>query len=326
MFQPITRSARIAKLAYQFRARFGRAGWIAGRRIWLDGRPGFLAPFERPGLVCAYFTGTDGPHRKTTAQIMTREGEIVGYAKLTRNPRVKSFLENEARTLAEVAELGLSSAAVPRLIDHHDQDGIAWLITDSLRAPGHVVARELGSAHFAFLEELAEKTRHRGGAATLAELDAAFALLRPALEMDWATRLASGISRITPDIDALPVALAHGDFTAWNTFTVEDRLYVFDWEYSHPAYPLGYDRVHFTIAGDPAAPAPALLDRLETEIAIACFEGDRRGAARAILFSLLLHAAFYLARAIEAGGTTQDWEEAGRRAALIDAVLARLDG
>lgn len=324
MFQPVTLAARLVKSLIQLPARIGSAALFPGRRLRLSGTPSFIAAFHQPGLCCSYFTGTDGPHRKTSVQIMNRAGEILGYAKITRNPSVKRYLETEARVLSEVARLELSSAAVPRLVEHQDQGEIAWLVTDSLRAPGHVVAQELGRAHFAFLAELAEKTRHHGAAATYTELEAALDALRPTLDQSWATRLAAGISWIAPGIDILPVSLAHGDFTTWNTFLVEDKLYVFDWEYAHRAYPLGYDQVHFTLSSDLATPAPALLDRLETAIAAAWFKNDRRSAMHAILFALLLHATFYLGRAIEAVGGSQDWKEARRRAELIDAALVRL--
>jgi hypothetical protein len=326
MFQPITRSARIAKLAYQFRARFGRAGWIAGRRICLDGRPGFLAAFDRPGLVCAYFTGTNGPHRKTTAQIMTPEGEIVGYAKISRNPLVKPFINTEARVLQNLAGLALKTAAVPDLLDFRTASDAAWLATDTQRAPGHVVAQEFTSPHRAFLAELAEKTEAPGLMGTLRELANTFENLRPKLGREWATRLESGIEHLIADIDMQPAALAHGDFTPWNSFIVGERLYVFDWEYAHPAYPLGYDQVHFMLATNPVTPALTLLTSLESEIAATWFNDDLRSAARAILFSLLLHATFYLNRAIKAGGTVADWTDAGRRAKLIETVLARLNG
>lgn len=150
--------------------------------------------------------------------------------------------------------------------------------------------------------------------------------LRPALSEAWDDRLSKGVARLAPTIDALPVGLAHGDFTPWNTFIVGDRLYVFDWEYAHPAYPLGFDRVHFTLSANPAKPVPALIDQLEAEFANADHGADRAMAASAVLMSLLLHAAFYLNRSIEAGGSEHDWGEAERRAGLIDFALTRIQG
>jgi thiamine kinase-like enzyme len=138
-------------------------------------------------------------------------------------------------------------------------------------------------------------------------------------------RLDSGVARIVPQIHILPVTLAHGDFTPWNTFLMGERLYVFDWEYAQPAYPLAYDAVHFILAASPDQRPLDLLGRLEEELATRWYGGDRTVAVQAMLFSLLLHAVFYLGRAIRAGLAEQDWEEAERRARMIDALLVRTE-
>jgi hypothetical protein len=329
MFQPVTRTARIAKSAVNLCARYAPAA-LPGGRLHLEGAPNFLRVFEEVNLCCAYFTGTAGPHRKTAAQIMTGPGEIIGYAKISRDPAVKPYLENEARVLTEIAGLGLASAELPRLLEWRAEDGnddVAWLVTDSLRAPGRSVALRLGAAHHAFLAELAAKTvRPSEGGATLAALSCKVETLRPKLESAWIARIEEGLGRLAEVAVSLPVAMAHGDFTPWNSFLTGDRLYVFDWEYAHPAYPLGYDEIHFTLAAGPTEAPTTLLDGLETSLAARWYGGDHARAAQAILFSLLLHAVFYLGRAIAAGGDVRDWGEAARRAAMIDALLTRMRG
>jgi hypothetical protein len=325
MFQPVTWTARMAKWGLQTWARLRPTGRAWGREMRLSGTPGFLATIGETAVCCSYFTGTDGPHRKTAAQIMTRSGEIVGYAKITRNPKVIPYLENEARMLELVAELELASAAVPTLLDYTHQNGVAQLVTDSLRHPGHVVTRRLGPAHRKFLGELAAKTSWTGGANTLSGLAHRLDEIGPALSTEWSSRLDAGIAQVTPSIDALRVGLAHGDFTPWNTFLVGERLYVFDWEYAQPAYPLGYDAVHFTLATHPAAHVPDLLDGLVADIAAEWYGGDHATAARSILFSLLLHSAFYLGRALVAGHSEQTWVEAEAWAQAIDNLLVRVN-
>ncbi|MDD5869883.1 MAG: phosphotransferase, partial [Bacteroidales bacterium] len=39
----------------------------------------------------------------------------------------------------------------------------------------------------------------------------------------------------------------HADFTPWNMFVEDGRLFVFDWEYSRMTYPCGLDRYHFEL-------------------------------------------------------------------------------
>lgn len=327
MFQPVTRIARVIKSAMTLCARYAPAA-LPGGRLRLEGTPNFLPVFRKTDLCCAYFTGTAGPHRKTAVQVMIRSGEIIGYAKISRDPAVKPYLENEARMLSEIAGLDLASADTPQLLDWREGDGdVAWLVTDSLRAPRHSVALDLTTPHYAFLAELAAKTGRPGeGIDTLATLSRTVETLRPELESEWVTRIKEGIAQLAEAAASMPVALAHGDFTPWNSFLTEGRLYVFDWEYAHPAYPLGYDEIHFTLATSSAEAATTLLNALESALAARWYGGDSAKAAQAILFSLLLHAVFYLGRVIAAGGSAPDWAEAARRAAMIDALLARMRG
>lgn len=324
MFQPVTRGAKLAKSAMRLCARHAPAA-LPGGRLRLAGAPSFLRVFSEADLCCAYFTGTAGPHRKTAVQIMTRSGEIVGYAKISRDPAVKTYLENEARVLNEIAGLGLACVETPRLLEWCKGDGnAAWVVTDSLRAPGQSVLLGLGAPHYAFLAELATKTARLGeGGATLAALCREVETLSPRLEGEWVARIEEGVKHVTKVVASLPVVMAHGDFTPWNSFLAGDRLYVFDWEYAHPVYPLGYDEIHFTLATGLVEAPTKLITGLETALAARWYDGDQARAAQVILFSLLLHAVFYLGRVIAAGGSARDWEEAPRRAAMIDALLAR---
>lgn len=324
MFQPMTFSAKSAKTLARALTRYGPLGFLGTARIRLSCLPNFANAFDGQVSHVGWFTGTAGPHRKTAGQFMTASGEIVGYAKLTRNPMVGRYVKHEARVLAEVADLGLISTLHPNVIDLCDHGNSTWLVTDSLRAPGHIVARRFGRSHQAFLAEMAAKTMRPSAAATLAELKASFSMLKPALEQGWTNRLAGGIALIGLDIVTQPVALAHGDFTPWNVFMAGDKLYVFDWEYAHWGYPVGYDQVHFALSNDPATPAEALLDRVEEEIACAWYGADRQRASCAILFSLLLHAEFYFRRTLEAGDTTPNWDKDQRRARMIDLLLNRI--
>lgn len=324
MLQPSNWQAALAKRVARLIARIGPRFALGPEHLRLSDAPVLVDIFGQAGLCCAYFTGTDGPHRKTAVQIMTASGKIVGYAKITRNPWVKPFLENEAVLLRQLSAMNLRAVDVPRLISYRDGGDSAWLVTDSLRAPGHVLPYSLGTAHFAFLAELAGNTVHYSGADTLTDLARIIETLRQKLTEDWTVRLCAGISRLTPHAEAMPVGLAHGDFTPWNSFLLGKRLYVFDWEYAHPAYPLGYDQVHFTLSANRAPATTALVEKLDEEVASQWFNGDRAASKRAVLFSLLLHAAFYLRRACDAGGRKQHWDEAERRAWLIDALISRV--
>ena len=45
--------------------------------------------------------------------------------------------------------------------------------------------------------------------------------------------------------EAIPVSVSHGDFTPWNMYCDENRLYVYDWELSENGIPMLFDLYHF---------------------------------------------------------------------------------
>jgi hypothetical protein len=45
--------------------------------------------------------------------------------------------------------------------------------------------------------------------------------------------------------EAIPVSVSHGDFTPWNMYCDENRLYVYDWELSSNGIPMLFDLFHF---------------------------------------------------------------------------------
>ena len=45
-------------------------------------------------------------------------------------------------------------------------------------------------------------------------------------------------------LQTISVAMAHGDFTPWNTYTTKHKVYVYDWELAEEL-PLLYDAFHY---------------------------------------------------------------------------------
>lgn len=322
MFQAVSRAAQFGKMAMQLRASYAPATFRGQQRTRLSGTPAFLDLFEEKGLCCAYFTGTDGPSRKTSAQIMSPDGEIVGYVKLTRDPELRPFLETEASYLQVISSLSLTSVLVPKVIDLNRDAGVAWLVTDSLRNAETRVGDKFGDQHRRFLSELSARTRDAKGGQALSDLSMSLEKLRPSLTPEWDQRFIAGIERLSPHAPRMPTAMAHGDFTPWNAFLLGDRLYVFDWEYARSSYPVGYDCAHYILSANRLMRPRALLDGLLIELSRLFYDGDTSAAFRALLMSLLLHADFSFRRAHRASGSAHDWEESARYADFVDVLLA----
>lgn len=326
LFHPITASARLAKSAAIASASMGLGKLWMRERIILSGLPDFPCRFSEEVAACAYFTGTAGPHRKSTIQVMGRRGRIIGYAKISRNPFVRRYMQNEARFLRNIGELRLATADVPACMAFVDQDDYALLVTDSTKDASHQSPREMTGQHLSFLRELAARTRRGDANPVFSALCDAHAAIAASLSPEWSERLARGLAMLSRDSSSIPVCTAHGDFTPWNCFLQGAKLYVFDWEYADAGYPVGYDYAHFHLSAFPQRMPAEMIELLVEGLASNFYAGDRDLAAQALLLSLLLHANFYQTRAIAGGEDIADWEQADARAAVIERLLARLSG
>ncbi|WP_417463147.1 phosphotransferase [Kordiimonas sp.] len=325
LFQPVSPSATVAKAAATLAIRAGLT------RIWLRNRIRLNCTtikgdwFNQPVSDVAFFTGTEGPHRKTAIEFISKDGQILGYAKLSREPHIAQFIRNEASTLRQLAFLGLTKTLVPKCLDFSDSGTHAMLVTDSLKTGGSVSPTQMGEEHREFLVEIAEKTRRKADKDLRNDLISRLRYAAVGSKSDWQARFQLGIDILQDPTNTVLVALSHGDFTPWNCFLAGDRLYVFDWEYADPNLPLGYDTMKFFSATQASgAPTPA-CNAFVSENAKLLFEGDGNMARVHGLLALLLHSAFYIKRARVQGGHMTDWREHAQFSQLID-VLQGIKG
>lgn len=324
MFQPVTFSAGLAKSWSQLMARFGPHSFVGTERITLKGRPDVGTGFGGEATTFAYFTGTSGPHRKTAIQVMDCRGRILGYAKLSRREPVRKFIDREAEFLERIAGLGLVSAVIPEVLVKRSSASYSLLVTDAVREERSKAAMPFGEKHLSFLRELHAATCHQGAQGLVAGLKKDVVSIKASLAPDWSQRFLHAFSALEPKAPQMLVSLAHGDFTPWNCFELDSKLYVFDWEYAALSYPTGYDQLHFQIATSRRSSLEELLDDLECDLAREWFGGQVAAARLAMLLSLVIHAVFYFRRSHDAGDQCLDFEGEQFRGQLIDYLLERL--
>lgn len=251
LFQPILKSAQWMKQGAVGLTQMGLGRLWAKPKIYLTGEPSLAQHFGGQKLGYAYFTGTDSPHRKVAIQIMDERGNIKGFAKLTRNPQVHKLLQHESKTLEFVNTLGLQTVHVPKVLFFGDLAGSTLLVTDTLKTPSTSTTTHFTAAHRAFVQELAQKTASPSPVplGTIAkDFRSRFENVRAELDSSWLKRLETAIAALEAQSTfQLTVGLSHGDFTPWNTFMANGRLYVFDWEYAERAGPTSNDIIHFTL-------------------------------------------------------------------------------
>jgi hypothetical protein len=325
LFHPVTWRASVAKATAVLAVRVGLTPLWARTRICLDVSSMTKGYFDVPVSHLAFFTGTDGPHRKTAIEFIGLDGKILGYAKVTRQPHIAPYIQNESIILRRLETLCIESADVPKCLSF-DDDGIRTLIvTDTLKSRLSVSPTTMTAAHFAFLHEIARKTRREADCVTRDDLIAQLRNASTGSPAGWQTRFETGIRLLQRADIELSVALTHGDFTPWNCFMQAGRLYVFDWEYSEASLPLGYDVMKFLTCQMASIGQKNVGDLVILEVARLYFDGNTRQAQTHYHLALLRHSAFYIQRAKSQGDGIELWPEHVQFATLIDFEVSRVD-
>lgn len=328
LFQPILASARILKTVATLLCRLGLSRSWVRKMVYITGEPAAMDCFPADDrLSYAYFTGTHSPHRKITIQIMDISGNLKGFAKFTRNPLVARLLEHEAETLKILSTLAIRTTFVPRVLYSGDHGGGNLLITDTLKKSSTRSTTRFTSIHREFIEEMASKTAREP--VTTGQLAVRFSDrlkgCQSCLDQAWVRRLdnAIGILERLPDM-TLPASLSHGDFTPWNTFIVNDHLYVFDWEYAEQALPVSNDVIHFTL-NEPKWRNQSAERKIEA--VKSCVNESWLGLPggselTALVIYLLTQNLRQIERSTPHGDAVNDWDGAADSAAMFDSILA----
>lgn len=322
MVQPLRRVPRTLRNLSGWALGAGLAPTLLRRRVHVGGRNHLSDVFESDEPQYAFLTGTAGPHRKLVVQCMRRDGDILGYAKVSRRPAVQALLANEAATLQTLRDAGLGSARVPRVLQHTVRAGTAVLATDTVAGARGARPFRLQPMHLAFLDELAACTSAIDAGALLDLWQAQVRSLADRLSIAWRVRLACTL-RVLAAHAALvaPRGWAHGDFTPVNCFPDGDHLFVFDWEYAGGAYPADFDLIRFLDSATRARhrhgrdAAAALLHELTH--ALGRSEDEARARLLAYACACALRGAL---RQPAAGSAPLQWASQRADAALLDAL------
>ena len=314
-------AAKAFKIGARFMAQFGSRRLLGQRQIRLCGAPDLAGSFDSRDLQFAYFTGTEGPHRKTALQIMDTDGGIQGYAKMSRKAHIRPYIRHEAEMLVRVADLDLPSADVPQVLAIRDSSDLTLLVTDSSNFTDGTSPWKPAAAHLRWLNDLRVRTGQVGAESLLGELVQQLTAVENLAGIDWRNRINRALTTLHPVAGEIQLCLVHGDFTPWNCFVQSDRLYVFDWEYANPAWPVGFDLSHFLLSTIRQDQKFRRLPQVLATLARMQFDYDDDAARRALLLSLICHALFYLRRLAEARSTLADWSEGPVRGTLIDVLL-----
>jgi hypothetical protein len=327
LFQPLLTSARYMKAVVVLLSIFGLSRFWVRHKVYIAGESALLQHFksEKP-LSFAYFTGTDSPHRKLAVQLMDGIGNIKGYAKISKNPAVKTLIQHEAAMLHYLQTLNLQTANIPNVLFSGAIANAHALLTDTLKTSKTKSVTQLQKLHLDFLQELANKTVEpvKSNSDWLVnELRCRFMRVENRLTPEWKVRLEKAFEQIATQKEDLgqPV-MSHGDFTPWNIFAADGKLYVFDWEYAHKKCTSGYDMVHYQLSL-PELQMQTISKQIKQVSDSLCrfLDITRVTAAAHLLAYLCFHAMQYAEREPCDLALVKDWDRQAVTAMLIDSLL-----
>ena len=192
------------------------------------------------GEKWAIFTGTIGTQQKLVIYANDT------FVKLPVGKNAKVSLEREKSTLNWLQKQTFSTLKHPKVIENGAFEYCQTAFDKNLeRSP------ILTNTHLDFTQELFSKSLQKVSLSESESYVKSMALLRQ-LERDpkMPKGLHAKLYLLQSQLDQNKLTdfgCAHGDFTSWNMFVSENKLFVYDWEAADAEMPKGFDLFHFII-------------------------------------------------------------------------------
>jgi len=245
------------------------------------------------GVAGLRFAGTARPCRDFVTpvlQLLDADGRTVGFAKLGWDVVTDGMIRAEHDALDRVGRAGVPGLVVPTILWCGTWNGHAVLVT----AP---MPRDVARVRDGAVVPV-------GPLRDLAAVDAPMVVGPLGTSAYWerarATAVdasAAGDDAIAARVDRIEAAFGgvdlefgrwHGDWVPWNLATDRGSLHAWDWAYSAPSVPFGFDAVHFAylprqvLGGMSPDAAAAAIPEAEAALGALGVPADRRPAVLAL--------------------------------------------
>lgn len=194
------------------------------------------------------FCGTPCVHQKITMQI-SQGKRISGYCKLTDREGIYALFRKESILLDILHRKGVDG--IPKsLFCGKLQDGVWMFVQSSAKTGKSKTLHRWTALHEDFISRLYRLTHC---SVLFEESDYCQTLCDLKEHLDWLPD-ADSKRRVAEELNVVESMYSgqvcdfsayHADFTPWNMFVGQGKLFVFDWEYARLTYPPYLDRYHF---------------------------------------------------------------------------------
>ncbi|MDR0894961.1 MAG: aminoglycoside phosphotransferase family protein [Prevotellaceae bacterium] len=205
--------------------------------------------FQCTTFEFALYEGTPSVNQKITIQISSGR-TILGYCKVTDNASVAELFHKEHLFLKWLKEKGV--VPIPHVLYcGSDTNSLSLFVQDTRKTIRATRPHRLTPRHWAFLQELDARTEIPCRFATT---DFCKALNRlecylESLSAEDARIVQTALRRVRQHYRQKYVAFSvyHADFTPWNTYMTEHRVFAFDFEYAARTCPPYMDACNFIL-------------------------------------------------------------------------------
>lgn len=188
----------------------------------------------------------DMPNAKPTVRLLDGAGEARGYAKIGWSPGTRELVRNETRVLTALNG-GTEGLSAPRVLsaarwhdhEYHVASPLPPNIGSWREAPEKSVRQlsEVFGSGDRSVGRLTDSTYLRDLRSRLAGAQSE--------EPETSAVILACLERISLRPAVLQFGRWHGDWVPWNLGRAGQRKLAWDWEYSAPSVPLGFDVLHW---------------------------------------------------------------------------------
>ncbi len=203
--------------------------------------------------ICTFFTGTRGATRKIVVDVTSEDG-ICAFIKIPLTETAGKLVKNEIDMVKSLNKFDFTTLSLPKISKHIN--GHARL--SNVKPAFTISADKIAAIHASAVGELYALSHERKA---ITETEAWSVIngnvhylfneleYRNNLDPSKMDALVKGLKQLYSTIslgEAIPVSVSHGDFTPWNMYCDDQRLYVYDWEMARNGIPMLFDLFHFS--------------------------------------------------------------------------------
>ncbi len=247
--EPQSRLARLKRDAVVLALRSGTWPALLRDRVRLSGEESidrYLQKELNQDLALSVHIGPARANRKPVLQLLSPDGETLGFAKLGTGPLTRRLVRSETAALTALSHVRLDRVRVPAVVHSGQWRGHQVLVQSAL--PIWLPREPLAPARL--LEAMCEVAGACGTTQGWLATSPYWADLRNRLvqttDQTEGVELAAAARRLVEACSDLGLRYGawHGDWAPWNMANTTDGLLVWDWERFTPGVPLGFDALH----------------------------------------------------------------------------------